>query len=59
MQKDFVKDIKLGKVNREDVDKFFSKELENILDLVQQNVLQWKYDEEFWNEFILKEVKNV
>lgn len=57
-EKDFVKDIKLGKVNREDVDKFFSKELENILDLVQQNVLQWKYDEQFWNEFILKEVKN-
>ena len=56
--KDFIKDIKLGKVNREDVDKFFNKELKNILDLVQQDVLQWKYDEQFWNEFILKEVKN-
>ena len=56
--KDFIKDIKLGKVNREDIDKFFNKELKNILDLLQQDVLQWKYDEQFWNEFILKEVKN-
>lgn len=56
--KDFIKDIKLGKVNREDIDKFFNKELENTLDLVQQDVLQWKYEEQFWNEFILKEVKN-
>ena len=56
--KDFIKDIKLGKVNREDIDKFFNKELENTLDLVQQDVLQWEYDEQFWNEFILKEVKN-
>lgn len=57
--KDFIKDIKLGKVNREDIDKFFNKELENTLDLVPQDVLQWEYDEQFWNEFILKEVKNV
>lgn len=56
--KDFIKDIKLGKVNRENIDKFFNKELENTLDLVQQDVLQWEYDEQFWNEFILKEVKN-
>lgn len=56
--KDFIKDIKLGQVNREDIDKFFNKELENTLDLVQQDVLQWKYEEQFWNEFILKEVKN-
>ena len=56
--KDFIKDIKLGKVNRGDIDKFFNKELENTLDLVQQDVLQWEYDEQFWNEFILKEVKN-
>lgn len=40
------------------MDKFFNKELENTLDLVQQDVLQWEYDEQFWNEFILKEVKN-
>ena len=56
--KDFLLDIKLGKVKREDVDNFFDQELSNILERVQKNKLDWKYDEEFWNEFILKEIKN-
>ena len=55
--KDFLLDIKLGKVGRKDIDKFFNKELSEILERVQKNKLNWKYDEEFWNEFILKEIK--
>ena len=56
--KDFLLDIKLGKVEREYIDNFFNQELSNILERVQKNELNWKYDEEFWNEFILKEIKN-
>ena len=57
--KEFLLDIKLGKVEREFIDNFFNQELSNILERVQRNELNWKYDEEFWNEFILKEIKNV
>ena len=57
--KDFLLDIKLGKVEREFIDNFFNQELSNILERVQKNELNWKYDEEFWNKFILQEVKNV
>ena len=57
--KEFLLDIKLGKVEREYIDNFFNQELSNILERVQRNELNWKYDEEFWNEFILKETKNV
>lgn len=57
--KDFLLDIKLGKVEREYIDNFFNQELSNILERVQKNELNWKYDEDFWNEFILKEIKNV
>ena len=57
--KDFLLNIKLGKVEREYIDNFFNKELQDILERVQKNELGWKYDEAFWNEFILQEVKNV
>lgn len=57
--KDFLLDIKLGKVEREYIDNFFNQELSNILERVQKNELTWKYDEAFWNKFILKEIKNV
>ena len=57
--KDFLLAIKLGKVERKDIDEFFNKELSEILERVQKNELNWKYDEEFWNDFILKEIKNV
>lgn len=56
--KEFLLDIKQGKVEREYIDNFFNQELSNILERVQNNELDWKYDEEFWNEFILNEVKN-
>ena len=58
-QSRFLMRIKQGKINREIIDEFFNTELSNILENVQANKLGWKYDEEFWNEFILKEVKNV
>lgn len=57
--KEFLLDIKQGKVEREFIDNFFNQELSNILERVQKNELGWKYDEEFWNEFILREIKNV
>ena len=55
--KKFLLDIKLGKVEREFIDNFFNQELSNILERVQKNELDWKYDEDFWNDFILQEVK--
>ena len=55
--KQFLLDIKLGKVEREYIENFSNQELSNILERVQKNELNWKYDEEFWNEFILNEVK--
>ena len=54
----FLLRIKQGKINREVIDEFFNKQLSNILEKVKLNELGWKYDEEFWNEFILNEVKN-
>lgn len=56
-KKDFLLEIKQGKVKREYIDAFFNQELSNILERVQKNELNWKYDEEFWNDFILKEIK--
>ena len=53
----FLLRIKQGKISREVIDEFFNKELSEILERVQKNELGWKYDEQFWNEFILKEVK--
>lgn len=54
----FLLRIKQGKISREVIDEFFNKQLSNILEKVKLNKFGWKYDEEFWNEFILNEVKN-
>ena len=54
----FLLRIKQGKINREVINEFFNKQLSNILEKVKLNELGWKYDEQFWNEFILNEVKN-
>ena len=56
--KDFLLDIKLGKVKREVIDEYFKEHLSGIMECMEQNTLNWKYDEEFWNEFIIKEIKN-
>lgn len=53
----FLLRIKQGKISREVIDEFFNKELSNVLEKVQSNKLNWKYDEEFWNKFIIKCVK--
>lgn len=57
--KDFLLDIKLGKIEREFIDNFFNQELSNILERVQKNELNWKYTETLWNLFLLNEVKHV
>ena len=56
-KKDFLLDIKLGKISREEIDFFFNNSLYGILERVQSNELNWKYDEEFWNKFIVKEIR--
>ena len=53
----FLLRIKQGKISRQVIDEFFNKELSNVLEKVQSNELNWKYGEEFWNEFIIKCVK--
>ena len=57
--KNFLLDIKLGKVERQVIDEYFKDHLSGLMECIEQDTLGWKYDEEFWNEFILKEVKNV
>ena len=42
----FLLRIKQGKISREVIDEFFNKELSNVLEKVQSNELNWKYDEE-------------
>lgn len=54
---DFIKDIKLGKIGRKFIDVYFERELADILDLVRENKLEWKYEEEYWNNLILKWIK--
>lgn len=50
----FLKNVKLGKVSREDIDKYFNENLEDILTQVQNDKLGWCYDEKFWDEFLLR-----
>lgn len=45
-------DIKQGLISREEIDNIFEKEFNNILNKIQENTLNWKYDEEFWNGYI-------
>ena len=49
--------IKQGKIYKEQVAEEISKNLDEIMEDVNSDKLGWKYDEEFWNEFILKEIK--
>ena len=49
--------IKQGKINKEQVAEEISKNLDEIMEDVNSDKLNWKYDEGFWNEFILREVK--
>ena len=53
----YLLDIKQGKIDKEQVAEEISKNLDEIMEDVNSDKLGWKYDEEFWNEFILKEIK--
>ena len=55
--KEMLLDIKQGKIDKTEVAEKISNLLEEILDDVKNDKLGWKYAEDFWNEFILKEVK--
>lgn len=48
-----VKQIKLGQISREDIDNLFDTTFQNIMEQIKQNPLDWKYDEDFWNDFLL------
>lgn len=50
----FLKNVKLGKVSREDIDNYFNENLEDVLIQVQNDKLGWCYDEKFWDEFLLR-----
>lgn len=49
-----VKQIKLGQISREDIDNLFDNTFQDIMEHIKQNTLNWKYDEEFWDNFILE-----
>lgn len=48
-----VKQIKLGQISREDIDNLFDNTFQDIMEQIKQNKLNWRYDEEFWNDFLL------
>ena len=52
-----IKQIKLGQICREEIDNLFNNTFENIMEQIKQNSLNWKYNEEFWDNFILEYTK--
>lgn len=54
-----VRQIKLGQISREDIDNLFDTTFQDIMEQIKQNPLDWKYDEDFWNNFILEQTKFV
>ena len=55
--KEFILKVKLGQVSREEVNKIFDTDMSNVLKMVKEDKLQWRYDEEFWNNFLLEVIK--
>lgn len=55
--KEFLLKVKNGQVSREELDLLFGKELNNVLENVKDNKINWKYDEKFWEQFIIKEYR--
>ena len=55
--KEFILKVKLGQVSREEINKIFDTDMSNILDMVKEDKLQWRYNEEFWNKFLLEVIK--
>ena len=56
-QRDFLLNIKLGKIDRKVIDEYFKAHLSGLMECIEQDTLGWKYDEEFWNKFIIKVTK--
>lgn len=56
-QRDFLLDIKLGRVEREVIDEYFKAHLSGLMECMEQDTLGWSYDEEFWNKFIIRITK--
>lgn len=56
-QRDFLLDIKLGRVEREVIDEYFKAHLSGLMECIEQDTLGWSYDEEFWNKFIIRITK--
>lgn len=54
-----VRQIKLGQISREDIDNLFDTTFRDIMEQIKQNPLDWKYDEDFWDNFILEQTKFV
>lgn len=57
-QKDLLLNIKLGKIDREAVDEYFKEHLSGLMECIEQDTLGWKYDEDFWNKFIVRVTKS-
>jgi predicted nucleotidyltransferase len=58
LQRQYLYDIKSGIVPYEEVSHEISRALDELTRLVDKDELGWRYDEDFWNEFILQEVKS-
>ena len=57
--KQFLLDIKLGKVAREQIDEYFDKTFSNIFNLMKNNSLDYSFNEEFWNDLIVYMVRYI
>ena len=55
----FLLDIKLGKVSREQIDEYFDKTFSNIFELMKNNTLDYSFEEEFWNDLIVYMVRYI
>ncbi len=58
-QRTFLLDVKLGKVSRQDIDNLFENTFSHIVEKVKNKPLNWNYDEEFWDEFIVYTVRYI
>lgn len=54
VNKAFLLNVKLGKISREEIDNYFETNFKDVLDLMEQDKLGWRYDEHFWSQFILQ-----
>lgn len=50
---EFLKNIKEGKIDRQKIDNLVETSLDKIVSLVLEDPLKWKYDTQFWQQFII------